>query len=191
MWGGTQWGERGHQVPWGHPYGCWELNSSECINKPFLQPVYSFTGVNSTQTCLFTSALWLEMWRSVVLGWQARSPALHKLGTTAHTCEDSTEGYRKVSNSTLSLATEALSLGSLYTPSWEGTAGVHFTLTEVTALMAWHPCLYLFTHDLPSHLTCTFLCAMLRLKPRPHTCYTGWTSILPLQHLFLFSQDFS
>lgn len=58
------------------------------------------------------------------------------------------------------------------------------TLTEVTALMAWHPCLYLFTHDLPSHLTCTFLCSTLRLKPRPHTWYTCWTSILPLQHLF-------
>lgn len=52
--------------------------AAEYINKPSLQPVCSFTGVNSTQTCLSTSVLWLEMWRRDSV-WLVSTKAQHSI----------------------------------------------------------------------------------------------------------------
>lgn len=136
-----------------------------------------FVVLNSTQTPLFTVFCGRRDGSVIrVPGWQAQSPALHKLGLTAHTYDPSTLRWsRRVRSSRLSWAIWALFPQRFYTPCWEVTGSVlgglsfHFTLTEVLPL--WldnHVCTS--SHDLPSHLTWTYLCAMLRLKPRTHTC---------------------
>lgn len=126
----------------------------------------------------------------IVLGWQARSPALHKLGKTAHTCEDSIEGMQEGKQLNTVLGYRSTLPSAVFTFP-VGKAQQVSTSHSQKLLSLWLD-IYVCTssHDSPSHLTCTFLCAMLRLKPRPHTCYTCWTSIFPLWHLFFILSRF-
>jgi hypothetical protein len=136
--------------------------------KPSLQDVYNFCYK------FYTKISYLQ---TVLCGWRCGSVreclALQKVGRTAYTCDLSTpSGSRRVRSSRLSLATWPLFSSAILTllvgKSKELSLGPSLHFTQVTVLIAWQPCLS-FTHDLPPHLTCIFLCATQRLKPRPRT----------------------
>lgn len=169
--------EKGIVNPGAIQYGCWELNSIEHTHKSSLQPVYSFCCFKFYTNISIYSILWLEIWFSDrVLGWQAKAQHSiswawqHTLVIPALRWKQEGKKFKALFSyiSTFPSAVFTLLVGKSQEVSLGSLLPLH--TPEVIALMAWQPHLYLFTHDLPSHLTCTYLCAMLRFIPRPHTC---------------------